>query len=275
MGDVTYKQSENRMADMTMKEIKERFMGIKFQNQRETIRTKKIKDDNTEECEPEDIPGTINWLEKGHVTPVKDQSGFNNSFNNSDISFQDSFVDYSSCGSCWAFSAVGAIEAAYKRAGHDLTSLSASDLVDCTENNGCYGGLPVQAFDRVLQKGIATEDDVPYTPREKDCETSITRNINISSYDRIEPATEDELKRIVGCKGPVSVLVCADENFINYATGIYDRSSDPDCTPNHAVLVVGYDEDYWLVKNSWGVGWGGEQVRKIQQAYMTKANLTT
>ena len=89
MGDVTYKQSENRMADMTMKEIKERFMGIKFQNQRETIRTKKIKDDNTEECEPEDIPGTINWLEKGHVTPVKDQSGFNKPFNNSDISFQE------------------------------------------------------------------------------------------------------------------------------------------------------------------------------------------
>ena len=165
--------------------------------------------DYKEECKPENIPERINWLDLGHVTDVKDQVKFNN----------DS--DISTCGSCWAFSAIGAIEAAYKRAEpeEDLISLSASDLVDCTENNGCYGGLPVQAFEHVLHNGIANENVVPYTPREKDCQTSIPRKINISSYDVIDPGTEDELKRIVGCKGPVSVLICADvpEIYLRFA----------------------------------------------------------
>ena len=239
------------MADMTMEEIKARFMGVKWppkhRQKRETTNGRKVTK-HTEDCKPENIPEKINWLEKGRVTAVKNQG------------------ELTGCGSCWAFSAVGAIEAAYKRAEpeQDLISLSASDLVDCTEDNGCDGGLPVLAFEHVLDNGIATEDNVPYIPREKDCKASIPRSINISSYDLLETGTEEELKRIAGCKGPVSVLVCVDNNFLYYGTGIYDSREDADCTPNHAVLVVGYEPDYWIVKNSWGVGWG-EQVRNMIQ----------
>jgi cathepsin L len=69
------------------------------------------------------IPTAWDWRDQGAVNPVKDQA---------------------SCGSCWAFSSVAALETANFINTGTLLSLSEQQLVDCSldyGNRGCGGGL--------------------------------------------------------------------------------------------------------------------------------------
>lgn len=59
--------------------------------------------------------------------------------------------------------------------------------------------------------------------------------------------------------GPIIASIDGDDKKIeNYHSGIF---SDTVCGTdeqhlNHAVVIVGYTKDYWIVRNSWGTDWG-------------------
>ena len=99
-----------------------------------------------------------------------------------------------------------------------------------------------------------------YTSKKGECNNNFKRPINISSYSRLHDsdcALKDHLVNI----GPASALICATENFTHYKNGVFDEQNcQQNCEHqfNHAVLVVGYGKDYWLIKNSWGTSWGYE-----------------
>ena len=127
----------NRLADRTPEE-RQKMLGLKLHQNKE--RSKK-----TEETQVYfNFPESLDWREKGAVTPIKDQ-GF--------------------CGSCWAFSATGAMEAAHFVKSGELVSLSEQQLVDCdhdSENNGCRGGLMDNAFEYTFANPMQLEADYPY-----------------------------------------------------------------------------------------------------------------
>uniref|UniRef100_A0A665U4C5 Cathepsin S-like n=1 Tax=Echeneis naucrates TaxID=173247 RepID=A0A665U4C5_ECHNA len=187
------------------------------------------------------LPVSLDWREKGLVTEVKMQG---------------------SCGSCWAFSAVGALEGQLKRSTGVLMSLSPQNLVDCSRkygNRGCDGGFMTNAFQYVIKnRGIDSDAAYPYTGMVSQMSNCIFE---------MKIVNELVLKAALATIGPISVAIDASRpKFIFYRHGVY---TDHKCSHdvNHGVLAVGYGNerghDYWLVKNSWGTNYGDEGYVKM------------
>ncbi|KAI3918826.1 hypothetical protein MKX01_042146 [Papaver californicum] len=203
--------------------------------------SKRIKENNPHshmtDCE---APISLDWRKKRVVTPVKNQR---------------------QCGSSWAFSSTGAMEGINAIVTGELVCISEQELVDCdTSCEGCNGGSMDDAFEFVINNGgIDTESDYPYTAKDGTC--NITKEekkiITIDGYKDVAPEENTLLCSVAN--QPISVgIVGSSLDFQLYTGGVYDG----DCSSNpkdldHGVLIVGYgskdDQDYWIVKNSWGM----------------------
>ncbi|XP_012938652.1 cathepsin L1 [Aplysia californica] len=191
------------------------------------------------------LPATVDWTQKGAVTPIKNQQ---------------------QCGSCWTFSATGSIEGQNFLKSGKLISLSEQQIVDCcqlSDCSGCEGGLMDSAFRFVNStNGLESEADYPYTATDDMCAYNPgLAKVRVTGCDDIQEASESDLQDATANVGPISVAIDASHgSFQMYSGGVY---YEPECDPqslDHGVLVVGYGslegQDYWKVKNSWGVMWG-------------------
>ena len=200
------------------------------------------------------VPSSIDWRTSGVVTPVKDQG---------------------QCGSCWSFSATGAMEGAWSIATGNLVSLSEEQLVDCSKrygNLGCNGGLMDNAFQYAIDNGMCVESDYPYTASSGSCQSTCDPEVTIADCADVPPDNQLALKEAVSF-GPVSIAIEADQRiFQSYSSGVI-TSSTCGTDLDHGVLIVGYGTengvDYWLVKNSWSTTWGDEGYVKIQRSDST------
>lgn len=255
MGMHTYELGMNHLADMTSEEIKSKLTGLILPPQSERQATFSSQKNSTFGGK---VPDSIDWRDKGCVSDVKNQGG---------------------CGSCWAFSAVGALEGQLMLKTGKLVSLSPQNLVDCSSkygNKGCGGGFMTQAFQYVIDnKGIDSDSYYPYHAMDEKCHYDPTGKASTcAKYTEIVPGTEDNLKQALGSIGPISVAIDGTRpSFFLYRSGVY---SDPTCSHevNHGVLAVGYGnlngQDFWLLKNSWGTKYGDQGYVRIAR---NKGNL--
>nr|XP_022320063.1 cathepsin L1-like [Crassostrea virginica] len=237
MGHRCYRLGMNEYGDLTTEEATAMLNGVRgsdFVNGSTFIPPNNLK-----------LPKTVDWRKEGYVTPIKNQGR---------------------CGSCWAFSAIAALEGQHFRKTGKLVALSEQNLVDCSkENLGCIGGLPKNAYTYISRNGgIDTEESYPYTGRKDTCKFQQSKvGATCTGFVQVTSG-ELNLQKAVASVGPISVAIDASRpSFHLYKEGVYDEEA---CSTLmfifHAVVVVGYGvyqgKDYWLVKNSWGTSWGME-----------------
>ncbi|XP_047173139.1 ervatamin-B-like [Vigna umbellata] len=237
-GKKSYKLGLNPFSDLTEEEFIASHTGLKLNSSlpRSTSATP---------LNVEDIPTSLDWRERGAVTDVKDQGR---------------------CGSCWAFSAVAAVEGIFQITNKKLISFSEQQLVDCdNDSNGCDGGLPDKAFNYIRENGgIANESHYPYHAIDGTCQTAQLA-AQISGYEDVPENNEEQLLQAVANQ-PVSVGVAVNQNFKAYESDVFEGPCGTQL--NHAVAIIGYGttEDgkkYWLIKNSWGERWGEKGYMKL------------
>jgi cathepsin L len=224
----------NEFADQTLEE---------FTNTRNSMNITKFYE--TVEEVTVDAPTDFDWRTRGAVTAIKNQG---------------------QCGSCWSFSATGSTEGAWFLSKNNLVPLSEQNLVDCSTaqgNQGCNGGLMDQAFQYIISNsGIDTESSYPYTatgPNQCEFQRSNVGS-TLSSFHDVPSGSESAL--LAACViTPVSVAIDASHSsFQFYNGGVYNEPACSTTALDHGVLAIGWGvdsgKDYWLVKNSWGTGWG-------------------
>jgi KDEL-tailed cysteine endopeptidase len=200
-------------------------------------------------------PASVDWRNEQAVTSVKDQG---------------------QCGSCWTFSATGAIEGAWAISTGQLVDLSEQEMVDCATgiaygSHGCNGGQMEGAFKFVIANGQCSLASYPYTAKDGTCQ-KCSAVAKITSCSDVKPNDQISLKAAVA-QQPVAVAIEADTRYFqSYSSGIL-TSTSCGTTLDHGVLVVGYGEEngqkYWLVKNSWGTSWGDKGYVKIARSEST------
>ncbi|XP_059778314.1 cathepsin O isoform X1 [Balaenoptera ricei] len=189
------------------------------------------------------LPLRFDWRDKHVVTPVRNQQ---------------------TCGGCWAFTVVGAVESACAIAGQPLEALSVQQVLDCSySNHGCNGGSPLNALNWLskMQVKLVRDSEYPFKAQNGLCRYFSDSHFGFSikgysAYDFRDH--EDEMAKALLTLGPLIVVVDA-VSWQDYLGGIIQHHCSSG-EANHAVLVTGFDKTgstpYWIVRNSWGTSWG-------------------
>ncbi|CAM8937742.1 unnamed protein product [Rhodiola kirilowii] len=214
----TYKLGLNAFTDLTVVEYRSRFLGTKMDLKRRDSRPGSVR---YSVVEGEKLLESVDWRTKGAVAPVKNQG---------------------TCGSCWAFSTVGAVEGINQIVTGKMVTLSEQELVDCdqTFNQGCNGGLMDYAFDFIIKNGgIDTEDDYPYNAVDGLCDANRknAHAVTIDEYEDVPQNDEKALKKAVAHQ-PVSVAIEAGGRlFQHYQSGVF--TGECGTQVDHGVIAVG------------------------------------
>jgi len=204
---------------------------------------------------------SVDWRTTGAVRSVKDQG---------------------QCGSCWSFSATGALEGSFWKKTSNSMDFSPQEFVDCDnlknkENRGtdmgCGGGWMQNSFTWASKNGGLCEwtEYGDYSASQGTCHDSSCKKAERSPTGYVDvQANSDSAMMSALNDRPVAIAIEADQAaFQLYKSGVFSAA----CGTNldHGVLAVGYGTDaasgldYYIVKNSWGESWGDQGYILLQR----------
>ncbi|CAG9533157.1 unnamed protein product [Cercopithifilaria johnstoni] len=194
-------------------------------------------------------PPRWDWREKGGVTAVKNQSY--------------------KCNSCYAYAVTAVIESLYAIKYQRYISISEYEMLDCDyTNNGCKSGSIMRSLTRGKYIGFTQSVNYP-TLLGNNYYCPLYGEIFINKLYQIDP-DPNAIAWFVANVAPVALNLAFPKRYKFYKSGVLPGTSE--CStmePNHAVEVIGYGiengKKYWLLKNSWGEGWGDQGFFKIER----------
>ncbi|KAL1532134.1 Senescence-specific cysteine protease sag12 [Salvia divinorum] len=246
-GKHTYKLGINKFADLTNEE----FLAKYARGSVPSFKAPSSNQSSFEYKDMKDVPPSLDWRDHNAVTPIKSQG---------------------QCGCCWAFAAVAAIEGIEAIRSGKLTQLSEQHIIDCNEERkGCYRGRTDHAYEFVRKnRGLASDIDYPYTATQGVCANNKPSSLSskITGFSCVPSSNETALLAAVSNQ-PVSVNI--DPKLLHlYQSGVLTGDCGINLDLHHIVTIVGYGVsengvDFWLVKNSWGLGWGEDGYVRVQR----------
>lgn len=213
---------------------------------------------------PGDLPGALHLKQFAELAPVKNQGN---------------------CGSCVYFATSAAFEDTLRIRGMVIEKTAPQFLMDCAAREWMCSGSYFEkvAAGLVNKGGAAREADYPYRASNQSCKGSPALIGQIKSMRLIDPSPKSVIAAL-NQRYAVAVTVGAGGDFMNYDSGIMNGCQN--IGTNHEVEVVGYDCEtakdasgnckfdaqgklpagvgYWVIKNSWGLGWGDQGYIKIK-----------
>jgi len=184
-----------------------------------------------------------------------------------------------SAGACWAFATIASLE----------SSLLPGESWDFSENNmkNTLASTYTDGFDRTWDDGgnrwISTaylarwsgpvlESTDPYSDVSGTSPSGLNSSKHVQDVYflpvRSGPTDNDNIKNALTNLGAVQASIFWDSSYYNPANQAFYNPSD--ASTNHAITIVGWDDSYsrtnfattpagdgaFIVKNSWGTGWG-------------------
>ena len=241
-------------SDRFVHELKRNHM---LKQNRHTKLQRPFRQQHVDMATPKTLP-PIDWRDVNgvsYVTPVRQQA---------------------ECGCCFAFAAASVLEFWSKKHGNPKP-LSVQHLMDCTSteegpNDACNGGLMEYVFEYSRKHSVILDPDKTYDRVRDQCpHNHMFSHVQVGNWKVIERSTrtdvEDQFEWLLHAYGPIAVGVDSTQ-WDNYKGGTFKHTM---CTNDidHAVTIVGYTADTWIVKNSWGTDWGDEGYIYLERGHNT------
>ena len=180
--------------------------------------------------------------------------------------------DQGGCGSCWSFGTTAVMEIAVMKQTGTMTNLSEQFLINCNRDYwDCGGGLTASMYNvdelgySQSAAGAVLESTLPYQQNDGySCSVNYTKPYTGTEWKFLTGSewtmpSNAAIKQAIVDYGGVTAGVCADGAWDYYSSGVITGGNSY-CggSTNHQIAIVGWDDTTgaWLVRNSWGTGWG-------------------